>query len=203
MELGEPPVKRRHEISFGCLNDFCKVTPEVLHAWGEILAAIPESRLVVLAPPGETGRRVRGILSGYGVVGERVTLMGRPSVQEYVQLCGQLDIALDPFPYTAHTTSLDAMWMGAPLVTLSGATAAGRGGASILQNIGLPELIARDEREYIAIAAELAGDVRRLRELRNALRDRIRNSPLMDEKAFARDVESAYREMWLAWCAQA
>jgi protein O-GlcNAc transferase len=199
--LTEPPVVGRRQITFGSLNNFCKVTLEVLHLWGELMAIVPESRLILRAPPGETAQRVRSILSGYGVAETRVTFTGRLPWDEYVRLTGHLDIALDPFPYPGHTTSLDALWMGVPVVTLAGNTAASRGGASILHNIGLPELIAADERQYLAIAAELAGDIPRLKELRKTLRDRLRNSPIMDEKTFARDIESAYRQMWRNWCA--
>ncbi len=142
-------------------------------------------------------------MSGYGVADDRIVLTNRLPWDEYVRLCRQLDISLDPFPYPGHTTSLDALWMGVPVVTLSGRTAASRGGASILQNLGLPELIANNERQYIEIAANLAADVPRLKELRKTLRDRIRNSALMDEKTFARDIESAYRRIWQDYCAKA
>ena len=201
--LDDPPVVHRRQITFGSLNNFCKVTPEVLHTWGELLANVPGSRLIVRAPAGETGRRIRGIMSGYGVADDRIVLTNRLPWDEYVRLCRQLDISLDPFPYPGHTTSLDALWMGVPVVTLSGRTAASRGGASILQNLGLPELIANNERQYIEIAANLAADVPRLKELRKTLRDRIRNSALMDEKTFARDIESAYRRIWQDYCAKA
>jgi predicted O-linked N-acetylglucosamine transferase (SPINDLY family) len=199
--VAELPAIRRRQITFGSLNNFCKVTPQVLQTWGELLSQVPESRLILRTPPGEAARRARRILSDYGVTEDRVVITGRLPWDEYARMCARLDIALDPFPYPGNTTSLDALWMGAPVVTLSGATAVSRGGVSILQNLGLPELIARDEREYIAIAAGLAGNIPRLIELRNSLRQRIRESALMDEKGLAREVESAVRTMWRDWCA--
>ncbi|HMD53212.1 MAG TPA: hypothetical protein VKJ65_01520 [Phycisphaerae bacterium] len=90
--------------------------------------------------------------------------------------------------------------MGVPVVSLSGQTAVGRAGKSILTNVGLPELVAKMPEEYVDIAIKLAGDLSRLAELRNTLRQRMENSPLMDAKRFARNVEAAYREMWRKWC---
>ncbi|MGA3067765.1 MAG: tetratricopeptide repeat protein [Tepidisphaeraceae bacterium] len=199
--VGELPAGERRQITFGSLNNFCKVTPVVLQTWGELLARLPDSRLLLRTPPGETARRARRILSDFGVSEERVLVSGRLPWVDYVQLCGQVDIGLDPFPYPGHTTSLDLMWMGAPVVTLSGPTAASRGGVSILQNLGLPELIAGSEREYISIAEKLAGDLGRLKEIRKSMRERIKGSALRDEKGFAGEIEGAFRQMWENWCA--
>ena len=91
--------------------------------------------------------------------------------------------------------------MGVPVVSLVGKTAVGRGGLSILSNVGLAELVGRTEEEYVRIAVALAGDVARLKELRSTLRQRMENSPLMDAARFARNMEAAYREMWKRWCA--
>jgi predicted O-linked N-acetylglucosamine transferase (SPINDLY family) len=90
--------------------------------------------------------------------------------------------------------------MGVPVVSLAGQTAVGRGGLSILSNVGLQELVAQDADAYVRIAAELAGDLPRLTALRAALRQRMESSPLMDAPRFARNVEAAYREMWRRWC---
>jgi predicted O-linked N-acetylglucosamine transferase (SPINDLY family) len=113
----------------------------------------------------------------------------------------EIDLGLDTFPYNGHTTSLDSYWMGVPVVTLAGKTVVGRAGVSQLTNLGLTELIARTPQEYIEIAAQLAGDLLRLAELRRTLRDRMRASPLMDAPGFTRGIESAYRKMWKTWCA--
>jgi predicted O-linked N-acetylglucosamine transferase (SPINDLY family) len=86
------------------------------------------------------------------------------------------------------------------VVTLSGKTAVGRGGRSILSNVGLPELIAFTPEQYLTIAVELAGDLPRLSSLRSSLRERMQRSPLMDARQFARDIEAAYRRMWRTWC---
>ncbi len=92
--------------------------------------------------------------------------------------------------------------MGVPVVSLAGQTAVGRGGVSILSNVGLPELIARTPEQYVRIAVELAQDLPRLSELRGTLRDRMQASPLMNAPRFARNMEAAYRDMWQRWCAK-
>ena len=108
----------------------------------------------------------------------------------------------DPFPYNGHTTSLDALWMGVPVVSLAGQRAVSRAGLSQLTNLGLPELVAFSENEYVEIATRLAGDLPRLTELRRTLRARMESSVLMDAEQFARGIEAAYRTMWRQWCGQ-
>jgi predicted O-linked N-acetylglucosamine transferase (SPINDLY family) len=114
----------------------------------------------------------------------------------------EIDIFLDSLPYNGHTTALDALVMGVPVVTRPGATAVGRAGVSILTNLGLTELIGKDDEAYISIAKRLAGDIPRLNDLRMGMRARMQASPLMDARRFARDIEAAYRQMWSEWCAR-
>src|SRR5581483_4397893 len=114
----------------------------------------------------------------------------------------QIDVALDPFPYGGGPTTCDALWMGVPVVSLAGQTAVGRGGLSILSNLGLTDLVAHDSEQYVRIAVELANDLPRRSELRATLRDRMQVSPLMNAPRFARNVEAAYRSMWQRWCAE-
>jgi len=125
------------------------------------------------------------------------------STEDYFTLYRRIDVALDTFPYGGGTTTCDALWMGVPVVTLVGQTAVGRGGLSILSNVGVPELAARSQDEYVRIATELAGDLPRLAHLRATLRQRMAQSPLMDAPRFARHVEAAYRQIWRQWCATA
>jgi predicted O-linked N-acetylglucosamine transferase (SPINDLY family) len=117
-----------------------------------------------------------------------------------LELYHQLDIVLDTFPYNGHTTSLDALWMGSPVVSLAGERPVSRGGLSQLSNLGLSQWVAHTEDEYINIAVELAHDLPRLEELRKTLRARMERSVLMDAPHFARSIEAAYRAMWRRWC---
>jgi predicted O-linked N-acetylglucosamine transferase (SPINDLY family) len=136
-----------------------------------------------------------------GIAPQRVRFESRRSRLEYLKLYQQIDIGLDTVPYNGHTTSLDSYFMGVPVVTLVGRTVVGRAGLSQLTNLGLPELIARTDEEYLHIAHNLATDLGRLADLRAGLRARMQASPLMDGAAFARNIEAAYRQMWRHWCA--
>ena len=161
----------------------------------------PGSRLIMHAPLGYPREYVCERLARYGVVAERIEFSGRIPWQEYMHKFDRIDIALDPFPYGGGITTCDTLMMGVPVVSLSGRTSVGRGGRSILSNIGHPELIGFDPAEYVKIAVELAGDLPRLNELRGSLRSKMENSPVMNAPRFARNVESAYRQMWRNWCA--
>jgi predicted O-linked N-acetylglucosamine transferase (SPINDLY family) len=131
---------------------------------------------------------------------ERVEFVGRQSWAGYVSTYERIDIALDPYPYGGGITSCDALWMGAPVVSLRGRTSVGRGGCSILGNLGLKELVGATPEEYVQIAVELGKDLGRLQALRRGLRERMERSPLRDAKGLAHDLETAYRKIWRKWC---
>jgi len=195
-----PPVAAAGYVAFGCLNNPPKVSFAALDLWAEILRAAPRSRLIVHCCPGTRLDALRERFAGKGVSPDRLEFPCRQPWPQYVETYGRIDIALDPFPWGGGITTCDALWMGVPVVSLVGRTAVGRGGASILSNVGVPELIARTPDQYGQIATDLANDLPRLTELRRTLRPRIQASPLMDAPRFARNVEAAYRQMWRTWC---
>jgi predicted O-linked N-acetylglucosamine transferase (SPINDLY family) len=198
--VNELPALSAGRITLGCLNNYCKVTRPALETWARLLNRLGDARLLLHSPPGNHRESLMRYLTDRGITPDRVELVGRVSPEDYFQTYCRMDVALDPFPYCGGTTTCDALWMGVPVVTLSGRTAVGRSGVSILSNAGLPELIARTPEEYERIVAELAGDLPRLRELRSTLRQWMQQSPLMDAAGFARGVETAYRDMWRQWC---
>jgi protein O-GlcNAc transferase len=196
-----PPALSNGTITFGCLNNFAKVSPAAMDLWSKILLADKQTRLLIHANPGVYLDEVRRRFTDAGISSDRVEFIGRrPSWLDYINTYNRIDIALDPFPYSGWITTCDGLWMGVPVVTLSGQTAAGRGGRSILSNVGLTELIAQTPEEYVAIAVKLASDLPRLAELHRTLRQRMEASPLMDAPSFARNIEAAYRQMWRRWC---
>jgi predicted O-linked N-acetylglucosamine transferase (SPINDLY family) len=133
---------------------------------------------------------------------ERLELRGsEPDFRSHLEVYNQMDIALDTFPYHGTRTTCEALWMSVPVVTLAGQAHVSRVGVSLLDAVGLPELIAQSPQEYVSIAARLAADLPRLAELRRTVRGRMRASALMDGAAFTRNVEAAYRQMWRTWCA--
>ena len=164
----------------------------------------PEARLVVLGVPvGSTQAAFRQRLAGRNVDPQRVEVRDRVGILEYFAAIATVDIALDTFPYNGATTTLDTLWMGVPLVALRGDRGIARSGASILQSLGLPELIARSPAEYVDLNVRLACDRGWRDRLRTTLRNRLATSPLMDGAAFVADLESAYRQMWRTWCGSA
>ena len=197
-DVGQP----RHDgpITFGCLNNFSKINAPVIDCWQEILRAIPDSRLILHAHPGAHRQKLRDRMAASGVDPHRLDFIGFLPMREYLERYRSIDIALDTFPYAGGTTTCDALWMGVPVVTYAGATAVGRGGASILSNLGLRDLIAHTSADYIRIATDLASNPARLAKLRATLRDQMRASPLMNAAQCTRDIESAYRTMWQTWC---
>jgi protein O-GlcNAc transferase len=195
-----PPVLDNGFVTFGCLNNFAKVSPAALDLWARILLAVPNSRLLIHASTGSCREDVLQRMERAGVGRERLHFVGKQPLTAYTQTYSRIDIALDPFPYAGGITTCDALWMGVPVVTLSGGTAVGRGGRSILWNLGLSELVASAPDEYVQIAIELARNVDRMGVLRRGMRARMLASPLMDAEVVARDIEAAYREMWRGWC---
>jgi protein O-GlcNAc transferase len=168
------------------------------------MARLPDARLLLEIFGLEDAKfrsEVEERLARFGLPLDRVMLEPRSPANQFV-LYNKIDIALDPFPSNGGATSLDTLWMGVPFVTLAGNSFASRMGGTILTNAGLSELIAADEDQYVELAVALATDDVRLRALRHNLRERVIESPLMDQALFARDMEDAYRGMWKIWCAQ-
>ena len=194
----ELPFKRQGHITFGSFNNLTKVTPEVIKVWSDILHAVPESRLILKAA------QLKYNTSHYldcfkqaGITEDRIELKGRmPNTQAHLELYNAIDIGLDPFPFNGATTTCESLWMGVPVITLSGNLHVGRVGASILTNVGLTDFIAQDIEGYIELAVEMAANTSYLEEIRKGLRERIQGASLCDGRSFATDVESAYQEMW-------
>ena len=195
------PALTTNHITFGCLNNPCKLTDRTLAMWGAVLREVPDARLLLMAPAGNAHRNLAQRMEQQGIDTQRVGFVPFQPRADYLRTYHQIDLGLDTFPYNGHTTSLDSLWMGVPVVTRVGETAVGRGGLSQLANLGLTELAAYSDDAFIRIAVELAADRPRLAALRQTLRPRMEQSPLMDGARFARTVEAAYREMWQAWCA--
>ena len=143
----------------------------------------------------------QGLFAAEGVAGGRVELRSITPHQASLAGYGEIDIALDSFPFAGLTVTSEALWQGVPVVTLAGDRPVGRMGASLLCALGLDDLVARDVPDYVRIATALAADLDRLADLRAGLRARMAGSALCDGAGFARSVERAYRWMWRRWCA--
>ena len=202
LPVSELPVKANGYPTFGSFNLYYRITSEVLDLWSRVLQAVPRSRLLIVSvAPGSTQAALLERLDRAGIARERVSIHSVVPYQKYHELMGAVDIALAPFPYNGATTVMDCLWNGTPVVAKAGGeTFTTRLGCSVLDTLGLSELIAADDDEYIRIAAGLAADLPRLSELRRTLRQKLERSPMRDFAGFTRQLESAYRAMWKSWC---
>jgi len=203
-EVKPPPVLAGNPITFGCFNRIEKLVDPVLEAWVTILNAVPDSRLLLKA--GTLNSEficddLRARFAKYGFEGKRLILRGPSPHPEMLEQYGEIDIALDPFPFNGGMTTLEALWMGIPVVTLAGNSVVSRQTVSALANIGLADELAFPNVEAcIQGAVALAQNRARLGELRQQIRPRMAASPLCQPEQFARDLEALYRRMWEAWC---
>ncbi len=193
-------------ITFGSFNNLAKLSVTTVNLWARVLACVPGSTLL-LKGKGLNDDSVRdrlfALLSKAGISSERVNLLGHTqSTREHLEAYSRMDIALDPFPYCGTTTTCEAMHMGTPVITLAGKTHASRVGISLLKTVGLPDLIARDEADYVTIATRLAADVPRREALRTSLRAQMLHSPLCQAEPYVRHVEAAFRSAWRDRCTQ-
>jgi protein O-GlcNAc transferase len=197
------PAKSRDTFTFGSVNQWSKVTEEVKDVWARILQSAPSTRLVVVARGGQNKTFQNQIIAEFsdrGVGADRVSVQPMLPLQSFLDLFHRLDATLDPFPYGGGTTTMHSLWMGVPVVTLAGATAFSRNSIGPLTEVGLGHLVAATPAQYIEIAAGLSENLPWLADLRSSLRSRMQASPLLDEKAFARHMERAYRAMWRNYC---
>ena len=193
----------KHELfTFGCLNNPCKLTDRTLAMWAAVLREVQPSRLLLLTHTGSAHPRLVQRMERQGIDIRRVNFLPRQLRLEYLHTYHHIDLGLDTFPYNGHTTSLDSLWMGVPVVTRVGDTCVGRGGLSQLFQLDLTELAAGSDEDFVRIAVQLANDRTRLAQLRQSLRPRMQQSALMDGERFARHIEAAYRLMWQEWCRQ-
>jgi protein O-GlcNAc transferase len=196
------PAAESGYLTLGCLNSPCKLTDQTLRLWGGVMNAMPRARLLLLAPPGRHRERLLQRLEAHRIASHRVRFVEfRPRAQ-YLRTYHDIDIGLDTFPYNGHTTSLDSLWMGVPIVTRVGHTCVGRGGVSQLYHLDLLDLAAESDEGFVDAVVALGSDLERLAALRQNLRARLERSPLMDGHRFARNVERAYRQAWRDQCAR-
>lgn len=193
------PARPDRPVTFGCFNNLAKLSPPVLDAWAAILAAVPDSRLLLRTHAlGEAATRDRLArrLAAAGLPGDRVLLDGGLSHLRLLAAYGEVDIALDPFPYTGGLTLCESLWMGVPAVTLAGDSFCARHATSHLSNLGLTDWVAADPAGYVALAIAKARDRAGLAALRASLRPRMAASPLTDPGRFGQGLAAALRHAW-------
>jgi predicted O-linked N-acetylglucosamine transferase (SPINDLY family) len=198
-----PGVARGH-ITFGSFSRFDKIQEPVLRVWARVMSALPGSRLVL-----KEGRavvdavqqaRVTRVLAAGGIAAERVSFLVGRERSGHFEAYQDIDIALDPFPHGGGMTTLDALWMGVPVVTFAGRTISSRLAAATLTALGLTDFIASDIESYVHLAVAKASDLAALDRLHGTLRGHVATSAFGDPTQYTRAVEAAYRAIWRRWC---
>ncbi len=191
-------------VTFGCFNNLAKITPRVIETWAEILRRIPTARLILKTHQLSDQPTADGFLADFaalGIAGDRIELRGSSGHRAFMGQYGDVDIVLDPIPYSGGLTTCEALWMGVPTITLPGEIFASRHSASHMSNAGLPDWITHSVQDYIRMAVARSGDWAALATLRAGLREKVRLSPLCDAPRFGRNLGAALRHAWRAWCA--
>jgi predicted O-linked N-acetylglucosamine transferase (SPINDLY family) len=201
--VGALPALTRGCVTFGSFNNLTKITPQVMAVWAEIVRQEPRSRIRLVSPAldGESARqRTWAMFGAAGGDRQRLELRGTMPWRMLLAAYNEIDVALDPFPYSGGLTTCEALWMGVPVVTCPRETFASRHSLSHLSNVGLTETVAGDDREYVALAVGLAADLPHLAALRTGLRERMARSPLCNGPRFAAHLSEHLRAVWRRWC---
>ncbi|MEH6626479.1 MAG: tetratricopeptide repeat protein [Motiliproteus sp.] len=191
-EVNDLPAKHQGHITFGAIHNMAKVTPEMVAIWSKILVNVPGSRLMMIIWGDTAKSHMLKLFAQHNISAERLLIEDPVPYEQYLSKYNQIDIALDSYPYSGGTTSCESLWMGVPYVTYAGPTPTSRGGASILTALHLTELIAENLDDYIQRATTLAADLDRLQQMRAGLREKMKQSPLMDESGYTKALEQLY-----------
>jgi len=205
MEVGPLPALVNGYVTFGCFNNLAKMGDEVVAVWARVLHAVPNSRLFL-----KTGQLNDVDLyastcqrfADFGIAADRLIMEGGAPRAELLAAYQRVDIALDPFPYPGGTTSVEAIWMGVPLIARCGDRFLSHMGETINHNAGLADWIALDDDAYVAKAVNFSGDLVQLAGTRARLRQQALESPLFNAPRFARNFETALWGMWQKWATE-
>ncbi len=197
------PALGKGYVTFGCCNNLAKINSQVMLLWADILKAVPDSRLSLRTDTLDdeaTAQLVYDRFQGLGISPERITLAGKAPHKAFLGHYREIDMALDPFPYSGGLTTCEALWMGVPVISMAGETFAGRHSASHLHNVGLDDWVVQTAGDYLSLAKKHSRDLEKLSRLRASLRERMIKSPLCDGVRYTRNLEAVYRRMWRGWC---
>lgn len=203
IELSALPAAKSRALTFGSFNSYPKINDEVLDVWSRLLNDIPQSRLLMMVENGDSPEMRALIHQRYaarGVASERIEILGHRDIETFARLHHRVDIALDPFPYNGGTTTLHALWMGVPVITLEGRAPLSRCGTMMVKSAGLPQFVAASTEEYVQIGRYWAERIDELAALRSGLRDQFRRAPFHDAASIAHELEKCYRALWRTWC---
>jgi protein O-GlcNAc transferase len=201
--IGPLPATRQGSPTFGSVNSNPKINPGSIALWARVLRQIPTSRMILKFNGGaDVGIQAyyRRQFESHGVEAKRVEIVGHLPFQEYLGLFHRLDLLLDTHPYNGCITTLEGLWMGVPILTLTGQTYVSRVGLSLLKRLGLEVFASSNAEEYVVKACSFASQIDALAQIRQSLRAMMLASPLCDPGRMGRELEQAYRSLWRTWC---
>lgn len=202
-DVAPSPVLKNGFVTFGSFNNPAKLTDDTLSLWGGVLAAVPDSRLLLsyrgFGDPGVQSA-IRETLADFGIAPDRISFETKRFHEEFLGGYGEIDIALDTMPYSGGLTTCEALWMGVPVVTLAAQDHfAGRHSLSHLTNAGFASWAVRSREDFVSLCRALAADQDRLARIRKALRPAVAASPLCDQGRYAQNVAELLRETWVLY----
>jgi protein O-GlcNAc transferase len=199
--VSDLPAMKNGYVTFGSLHTLSRLNPKVIALWSKVLKEIPSSRLLIFRTVLNDAivKRLSGQFTANDIESNRIEYVREIPEKGHLSLYDRIDIALDTFPWSGHTTACEALWMGAPVITLFGCRHAGRMVSSVLTQLGLDDFIAENETEYCTIAQRTALEIPSLSMLRQGLRSLMEGSALCDDRTFTRNLEHEYRKLWMKW----
>ncbi|MFO1387496.1 MAG: hypothetical protein U1F55_15330, partial [Chitinivorax sp.] len=195
------PMLERGHITFGSFNSFVKISQDVLSLWADLLLQIDNARLVMIVHAKESLDFVTAFFAERGIAADRLTLFTKLRYEQFLKLHQQVDIALDTYPFTGLTTSINGLWMGVPMLTQAGERMLTRSGLSLLAPLGLDkDFVANSREEYLQKAVYWSQHPQQLAEIRAGLRQRLQKSPLLDGIGFTENFQQVMCDLWREWC---
>lgn len=189
-------------LTFGSFNQPSKLSPDVIAVWSQLLRALPAAQMLLAGLPGsDDNQALITLFAQEGIERRRLRFHGRCDIDSYLALHHLVDICLDTFPYNGGTTTLHALWMGVPTLSIAGKTPAGRSSSAILGHAGLPDFVASDAADFVAKGVQWARNLPELARLRAGLRDKFARSAMSQPVLITRGLELALRAIWQRWCA--
>jgi len=203
LSVSPPPVLKNGFITFGSFNNPAKVSDKTIQYWSAILQQVAGSRLLLKSKAfaeADIQQLFTARFTQHGIAAERLMFKDAVEKREHFAVYQEIDIALDTYPYNGATTTCEALWMGVPVLSLSGETHPSRMGLSILSCVGLSDLVSNEPEIFIQKTVDLAQDVSRLQTLHHSIREQMQHSPLMQAAPFTRYLETLYQQVWADYC---
>ncbi|WP_321886125.1 O-linked N-acetylglucosamine transferase family protein [Paraburkholderia bannensis] len=201
-DVNELPALKNGYLTFGSFSRIVKISQEVVALWARVLREVPDSRMLIGSiSSAEQMSKIAGMFAREEIDASRISFMQRKTVANYLQQHHMVDVCLDAFPFAGSTTTMHALWMGVPTMTLPGYSMASRSSTGWLSHLGLEDaFVAQDKDDFVRKCAALAADPEALATVRRELRSHCMQSPIVNASTIANAASRALRTMWQRWC---